>query len=82
VLRYAHNDQSYTSFGRTNRQEPGSMWLTAFIVKCFGLAQPYISIDKTIMANSISFFLKHQDDDGCFPLVGQLFLVRLGEVMG
>jgi len=70
-LGYAHNDQSYSSFGTSKPDEPGSMWLTAFVVKCFGLAQPYIFIDKTIMAASIQFFLTHQDKNGCFPLVSK-----------
>jgi len=69
-LTYAHADQSYSSFGKSKPNVPGSMWLTAFVVKCFGLAQPYIFIDKSIQSKSISFFTKNQDSAGCFPQIG------------
>jgi len=69
-LTYAHNDQSYSSFGKDKPDAQGSMWLTAFVVKCFGLAEPYIFIDKSIQTKSIEFFTKNQDRDGCFPQIG------------
>lgn len=68
-LTYAHNDQSYSSFGTSQPEKPGSMWLTAFVVKCFGLARPYIFIDKSIQQKSVKFFTKKQNSDGCFPQV-------------
>lgn len=68
-LTYAHADQSYSSFGTTEPEKPGSMWLTAFVVKCFGLAEPYIFIDESVQNKSVEFFKKYQDDDGCFPQV-------------
>ncbi|XP_067934596.1 ovostatin-like isoform X3 [Watersipora subatra] len=69
-LTYAHADQSYSSFGKSKPDTPGSMWLTAFVVKCFGLAEPYIYIDKTIQSKSIDFFIRNQDRDGCYPQIG------------
>ncbi|XP_067934592.1 alpha-2-macroglobulin-like protein 1 [Watersipora subatra] len=69
-LTYAHADQSYSSFGKSKPDIPGSMWLTAFVVKCFGLAEPYIYIDKTIQSKSIDFFIRNQDRDGCYPQIG------------
>ena len=49
------------------------MWLTAFVVKCFGLADQYIFIDEAIQRKSIAFFEKNQDRDGCFPQVSGIF---------
>jgi len=72
-LGFALSDQSYSFFG-SNRDTQGSVWLTAFVVKCFGLAQAYISIDKTIMAASIQFLLNHQDEHGCFAFVSIKFV--------
>ncbi|XP_067934593.1 ovostatin-like [Watersipora subatra] len=69
-LTYAHADQSYSSFGKSKPDTPGSMWLTAFVVKCFGLAEPYIYIDQTIQSKSIDFFIRNQDRDGCYPQIG------------
>lgn len=69
-LAYAHDDQSYSSFGTTEAEKPGSMWLTAFVVKCFGLAEPYIFIDKMIQEKSLQFFMDNQDKEGCFPQIG------------
>ena len=42
VLTYSHNDQSYSYFGRTWPDAVGSMGLTEFMVKCFGLTQSYV----------------------------------------
>lgn len=72
-MTYAHNDQSYSSFGKSKPDAQGSMWLTAFVVKCFGLADQYIFIDETIQRKSIAFFKKNQDRDGCFPQVSGTF---------
>ena len=41
---HAHSDQFYSYFGRTQPYGVGSMWLTAFAAKCFGLAQPYSTL--------------------------------------
>ena len=42
VLPDTHNDQSYSYLGRTRHDAVGSIWRTAFVVKCLGLAQPYV----------------------------------------
>ncbi|RXG54301.1 Pregnancy zone protein [Armadillidium vulgare] len=46
-LNYRHRDGSFSAFGeRDGSDEPGSTWLTAFVLKCFGQASAYISIDQ------------------------------------
>ena len=69
-LIYAHSDPSYSSFGKTQSDVLSSMWLTAFVVvKCFGLTQLYIYIDKTALYKSIDYFIRHKDRDECFSHV-------------
>lgn len=67
-LKYRHQDGSYSAFGPGSR-ENGSIWLTAFVVKCFSQASPYIFVDKTQLDESISFFKTNQQSNGCFPQV-------------
>lgn len=47
----------------------GSTWLTAFVVKSFAQATPYIYIDKNQQSRSIQFFRKNQMTSGCFKKV-------------
>ncbi|KFW85612.1 Alpha-2-macroglobulin-like 1, partial [Phalacrocorax carbo] len=42
-LQYQHPDGSYSEFG--TKDEYGNTWLTAFVVKCFVQAKPYIFLD-------------------------------------
>ncbi|MEM6803799.1 MAG: hypothetical protein AAF696_20505, partial [Bacteroidota bacterium] len=46
-------DGSYSAFGP--RQENGSIWLTAFVVKSFAQASSYIFIDKQLQTDSGDF---------------------------
>ena len=69
VLTNAHKDQSHSYLGRTWHDAVGSLWLTAFVVKCLELPQPYMYIDKTVLSQSIYFFARHQERDGGFPKV-------------
>ena len=66
-LTYRHDDGSYSAFG--NSDDSGSMWLTAFVVKSFAQAKPYIFIDETDLQKSIVWFKSKQLENGCFPQV-------------
>ena len=66
-LTYRHDDGSYSAFG--NSDDSGSMWLTAFVVKSFAQAKPYIFIDETDLQKSIVWFRSKQLENGCFPQV-------------
>ena len=69
VLTDAHKDQSHSYLRKIRYDALGSMWRTAFVVKCLELPQPYVYIYKTVLSQSIYFFTRHQERDGCFPKV-------------
>ncbi|NWX32567.1 A2ML1 protein, partial [Notiomystis cincta] len=70
-LQYQHPDGSYSEFGITD--EYGNTWLTAFVVKCFVQAKPYIYLDNRIIQAALTWLEFHQLPSGCFRNVGQLF---------
>nr|CAD7265182.1 unnamed protein product [Timema shepardi] len=70
-LNYRHTDGSYSAFG--NSDSSGSMWLTAFVVKSFAQARTNIFVDEDDLKMSIRWLTKKQLENGCFPLVGQVF---------
>ncbi|NWT28567.1 A2ML1 protein, partial [Cardinalis cardinalis] len=70
-LQYQHPDGSYSEFG--TKDEYGNTWLTAFVVKCFVQAKPYIYMDNRIIQAALSWLEFHQLPSGCFKNVGQLF---------
>ncbi|NXM95690.1 A2ML1 protein, partial [Sylvia borin] len=70
-LQYQHPDGSYSEFG--TKDEYGNTWLTAFVVKCFVQAKPYIYLDNRIIQAALTWLEFHQLPSGCFKNVGQLF---------
>lgn len=81
-LSFQHPDGSYSAFGPGSGiggpghgppPEPGSLWLTAFVIKCFAQAKPFIFISEDEIQKSVRFLMLHQREDGSFPVVGKLF---------
>ncbi|NXQ30444.1 A2ML1 protein, partial [Alaudala cheleensis] len=70
-LQYQHPDGSYSEFG--TKDEYGNTWLTAFVIKCFVQAKPYIYLDNRIIQAALTWLEFHQLPSGCFKNVGQLF---------
>ncbi|KAF1402138.1 Alpha-2-macroglobulin-like protein 1, partial [Spheniscus mendiculus] len=70
-LQYQHTDGSYSEFG--TKDEYGNTWLTAFVVKCFVQAKPYIFLDNRTIEAALTWLEFHQLPNGCFRNVGQLF---------
>ncbi|XP_067001260.2 alpha-2-macroglobulin-like protein 1 [Anabrus simplex] len=70
-LNYRHSDGSYSAFGSSDSE--GSMWLTAFVVKSFAQARSHIFIDEKDLKISLQWIIKRQLENGCFPMVGQVF---------
>ncbi|NXS68243.1 A2ML1 protein, partial [Pandion haliaetus] len=70
-LQYQHPDGSYSEFG--TKDEYGNTWLTAFVVKCFVQAKPYIFLDNRTIQAALIWLEFHQLPNGCFRNVGQLF---------
>ncbi|XP_034611576.1 alpha-2-macroglobulin-like protein 1 isoform X1 [Trachemys scripta elegans] len=69
-LLYKHNDGSYSASGKSD--VTGNTWLTAFVLKSFGQARPYISIDEKHLEDALGWLQRHQQETGCFRSVGYL----------
>uniref|UniRef100_K7FFP8 Alpha-macroglobulin-like TED domain-containing protein n=1 Tax=Pelodiscus sinensis TaxID=13735 RepID=K7FFP8_PELSI len=69
-LRYKHKDGSYSAFGESD--STGNTWLTAFVLKSFGQARPYIFIDEKHLKDALGWLQRHQLESGCFRSVGKL----------
>ncbi|XP_053306439.1 alpha-2-macroglobulin-like [Spea bombifrons] len=70
-LTYKHDDGSYSAFGKNDKE--GNTWLTAFVVKSFNNARPYIFIDESHLNHSFTWLKNNRQDNGCFRSVGKLF---------
>ncbi|NXE99140.1 A2ML1 protein, partial [Menura novaehollandiae] len=70
-LRYKHDDGSYSAFGQSDGT--GNTWLTAFVLKSFGQARAYVTIDERHITDALRWLREHQRDSGCFRSVGKLF---------
>ncbi|XP_072894323.1 alpha-2-macroglobulin isoform X1 [Hemitrygon akajei] len=69
-LNYKHHDGSFSAFGSDDGE--GNTWLTAFVLKSFLHAEPYIFIDDSVLQQAASFFLQYRLESGCFSSVGNL----------
>jgi CD109 antigen len=76
-LTFRHTDGSFSAFGDSDKS--GSLWLTAFVVKCFAQAKDLIYIDDSVMSAATAWILNHQNTDGSFDAVG---LVIHQEMLG
>ncbi|CAG5115610.1 unnamed protein product, partial [Candidula unifasciata] len=70
-LTYRHKDGSYSAFGENDPR--GSVWLTAFVVKSFAQARPFIYIDEKDLTLSLKFLRLSQLETGCFRETGKVF---------
>lgn len=69
-LTYQHTDGSFSAFG--NSDPSGSMWLSAFVLKSFVQAKPYIFVDDTVIEKTVAWILKHQNTNGTFQEPGRV----------
>ncbi|CAG0894419.1 unnamed protein product [Darwinula stevensoni] len=69
-LKYKHRDGSFSAFGESDGD--GSMWLTAFVVKCFGQSLPFITVDRDQWRESVRWITRQQLENGCFPSIGRV----------
>ncbi|KAL5016375.1 hypothetical protein ScPMuIL_005964 [Solemya velum] len=69
-LTYQHKDGSFSAFG--DRDDSGSMWLTAFVVKSFHQAKLHIFIDDAILVRAIDWMISRQNTNGSFPEPGRV----------
>lgn len=67
-LTYRRTDGSFSAFGMSD--ESGSLWLTAFVLKCFSQAKDLMYIDDSILNDAARWITSHQNSDGSFDQVG------------
>uniref|UniRef100_A0A8C6QV68 CD109 antigen n=2 Tax=Nannospalax galili TaxID=1026970 RepID=A0A8C6QV68_NANGA len=63
-LLYQRNDGSFSAFG--NDDPSGSTWLSAFVLRCFLEADPYIDIDQNILHRTYTWLKGYQKSNGEF----------------
>ncbi|XP_039541683.1 alpha-2-macroglobulin-like protein 1 [Pimephales promelas] len=68
-LNYRHNDGSYSTFGN----DESNTWLTAFVMRSFGLARQFIFIDPHVLQSAKDWLISKQGSDGCFIQQGTLY---------
>ena len=69
-LTYRRRDGSFSAFG--DRDQEGSLWLTAFVLKTFAQARGLLYIDQSVLDEAAAWTLGHQRADGSFEPVGFL----------
>ncbi|XP_038068453.1 CD109 antigen-like isoform X2 [Patiria miniata] len=69
-LTYQHDDHSFSAFG--NSDPSGSSWLTAFVIKSFASAKPFVYIDSSVVQQSIQWLISQQTRDGIFQEPGKV----------
>jgi CD109 antigen len=67
-LTYRHADGSFSAFGMSD--DSGSLWLTAFVLKCFSQAKGLLYIDDGVLSEAKDWIISHQNADGSFDQVG------------
>lgn len=67
-LTYRRTDGSFSAFGMSD--ETGSLWLTAFVLKCFSQAKGLLYIDGSVLDEASEWIISHQNADGSFEQVG------------
>ncbi|XP_062981026.1 CD109 antigen [Elgaria multicarinata webbii] len=74
-LLYQRDDYSFSAFG--NSDNSGSTWLSAFVLRSFIQAQPFIDIDPYILETTASWIVRHQKPSGEFQEPGRLLNTEL-----
>ncbi|XP_077058468.1 alpha-2-macroglobulin-like protein 1 [Siphateles boraxobius] len=68
-LNYRHSDGSYSTFG----YDASNTWLTAFVMRTFGLATRFVFIDPNVLQSAKDWLISQQVSDGCFMQQGTLY---------
>ncbi|XP_039603965.1 CD109 antigen [Polypterus senegalus] len=74
-LRYQRADGSFSAFGDSDSS--GSTWLSAFVLKCFLQARPFIFIDPMVLDKTIAWLVKQQNSNGAFNEPGRVIHTEL-----
>ncbi|XDV11094.1 hypothetical protein PO909_000124 [Leuciscus waleckii] len=68
-LNFRHSDGSYSTFG----YDESNTWLTAFVMRSFGLARQFVFIDPHVLQSAKDWLISKQGSDGCFMQQGTLY---------
>ncbi|XP_030621160.1 CD109 antigen-like [Chanos chanos] len=74
-LSYLREDGSFSAFGE--RDSSGSTWLTAFVVRCFLQARPFMQIDQGVISKAMSWLVSQQTPQGSFTEPGTVIHTQL-----
>ncbi|KAK2498196.1 hypothetical protein MC885_008429 [Smutsia gigantea] len=74
-LLYQRADGSFSAFG--SEDPSGSTWLSAFVLRCFLEADPYIDIDQNVLQRTYMWLQGHQKSNGEFWEPGRVIHSQL-----
>ncbi|XP_076612690.1 CD109 antigen [Chaetodon auriga] len=74
-LSYQRADGSFSAFGEEDSS--GSTWLSAFVLRCFLQARPFISIDAHVLQRVAAWLGAQQGADGRFEEPGRVIHTEL-----
>ncbi|XP_029705401.1 CD109 antigen [Takifugu rubripes] len=74
-LTYQRADGSFSAFG--NSDAAGSTWLSAFVLRCFLQARPFISIEANVLETVAAWLIFQQGVDGRFEEHGRVIHTEL-----
>ncbi|CAK6980420.1 CD109 antigen%2C partial [Scomber scombrus] len=74
-LSYQRVDGSFSAFG--DQDSSGSTWLSAFVLRCFLQARPFISIDASVLLRAAAWLGVQQGADGSFEEPGRVIHTEL-----
>ncbi|KAM9840307.1 CD109 antigen [Aulostomus maculatus] len=74
-LSYQRVDGSFSAFG--DQDPSGSSWLSAFVLRCFLQARPFISIDASVLHRVAAWLGSQQGSDGRFEEPGRVIHTEL-----
>ncbi|NWS43257.1 CD109 protein, partial [Probosciger aterrimus] len=69
-LLFQRDDGSFSAFG--NDDPSGSTWLSAFVLRCFLQARPFIDIDQDVLTDTAKWIVRHQKLNGEFHEPGKV----------
>ncbi|XP_035804779.2 CD109 antigen-like isoform X2 [Amphiprion ocellaris] len=69
-LSYQRDDGSFSAFGTSDTA--GSTWLTAFVLRSFLQAKPYVQVDQSVVSRAMTWLFKQQGPQGEFREAGRL----------
>uniref|UniRef100_UPI0037E8B219 CD109 antigen n=1 Tax=Semicossyphus pulcher TaxID=241346 RepID=UPI0037E8B219 len=74
-LSFQRADGSFSAFGE--QDSSGSTWLTAFVLRCFLQARPFISIDAHVLQRAAAWLGAQQGADGRYEEPGSVIHTEL-----